>query len=82
MNASAVPNCHGAQNSCGENGLFSQYGTDPSWSPYKADAVPTAITTAQNNTFSGNTYTGPWAFMYFNQSTILSLAQAQAKGLS
>ena len=82
MNASAVPNCHGAQNSCGENGLFSQYGTDPSWSPYKADVVPTAITTAQNNTFSGNTYTGPWEFMYFNQSTILSLAQAQAKGLS
>jgi hypothetical protein len=82
MNSSAVPGCDGARNSCGENGLFSQFGTDPSWSPYRGDLVPTAITTAQGNTFSGNTYTGPWEFMYFDQSTILSLAQAQAKGLS
>jgi parallel beta-helix repeat protein len=79
---SAVPGCDGTQNSCGENGLFSQYGTSPSWSPYKAGAVETAITTAQDNTFSGNTFVGPWEFMYFDQSTILSLAQAQAKGLS
>ncbi|MGH3276426.1 MAG: right-handed parallel beta-helix repeat-containing protein [Streptosporangiaceae bacterium] len=82
MDPSAVPHCAGTKNSCGENALFSQYGTDPSWSPYRANAVPTAITTSQGNSFTGNTYAGPWAFMFFDQSTILSLDQAKAKGLS
>jgi hypothetical protein len=34
MTESAVAGCKGASSSCGMNGIFSQFGTDPSWSPY------------------------------------------------
>jgi parallel beta-helix repeat protein len=80
MTDSAVARCSGASNSCGENALFSQYGTDPSWSPYKGFSISNAITTERNNKFTGNTYNGQWEFMYHDQSTILTLAQWKAKG--
>jgi Right handed beta helix region len=47
-------------NGCGFNGLFSEYG---STAPYTAWVVPKNISDNQNNHFSDNTYTGPWAFM-------------------
>lgn len=80
MSYSAVPGCRGAANSCGENALFSQYGTSPTWSPYKGFAISKAITKARGNKFSHNTYVGTWKFMYHDQSTILTLAGWRAKG--
>jgi hypothetical protein len=80
LDESAVPGCKGSDNSCGQNAVFSQYGTQPSWSPYKAFVISNAITTARNNRFSGNTYNGPWSFMYHDQSTVLSMADWKAKG--
>lgn len=65
-------------NGCGLQGLFSNYGTDPSWSPFKGDLVEQAITFSQANVFSNNTYVGPWQFMAHDQSVILTPAQWQA----
>jgi nitrous oxidase accessory protein NosD len=80
IDPAVVANCKGASNSCGENGIFSQDGTDPSWSPYQGSVIKDAITTSRGNKFSGNTYTGPWKFMYWDQATVLSMADWQAKG--
>ncbi|PID96386.1 MAG: hypothetical protein CSA84_05145 [Actinomycetales bacterium] len=48
---------------CGINGLFSNWGSYPSWSPWKGDVVNDAITFNQNNRWENNTYSGPWRFM-------------------
>jgi hypothetical protein len=80
MNDADVPGCQGAQNSCGENAIFSQFGTDPGWSPYKGTVIEQAITGPQHNTFSGNTYSGTWEFMFSDQAGILSLAQWNKDG--
>jgi hypothetical protein len=69
--------CTAASN-CGYNGVFSEYGSDPSWSPYKADIVPTNITLHQNNKFYDNTYSGPWCFMGWQLGTSVSFKQWQA----
>lgn len=50
-------------NTCGFNGLFSNYGTYPSWSPYQGSLVEDDITFHQNNVWSDNTYNGAWNFM-------------------
>jgi Right handed beta helix region len=76
----AVRGCQGAANACGENGIFSQYGTDPGWSPYKGFVIEDAITAARNNRFTGNSYSGPWRFVYREQSNVIAPAQWQAKG--
>jgi len=47
---------------CGRNAIFSNYGTYPSWSPYKADKISKAIVYDQGNVFSNNTYVGTWNF--------------------
>jgi hypothetical protein len=57
---------------CGRNAMFSQYGTYPSWSPYKAWAVSDAITFAHGNVWSSNTYTGPWQLMVHNTGRTVS----------
>ena len=44
---SAIPGCNGSSNSCGENALFSQFGTSPSWTPYKGMTIPDAIVATQ-----------------------------------
>jgi Right handed beta helix region len=51
------------KNMCGFQGVFSEYGSYPSWSPYQGTAVEKHITEQQNNHFTANTYTGPWRFM-------------------
>ena len=80
MNDSAVTGCKGSANSCGENGIFSQYGTGPSWSPYTGASVEEAITGSQNNRFKDNTYRGQWEYMYQNQGTVIDYAQWRMKG--
>ena len=61
-----IPGCNLATTSCGQNALFSQYGTVEQ--PYLGWIVPTNITNNQNNGFTNNTYVGPWNFMPFCQS--------------
>jgi hypothetical protein len=75
-----VPACTGSAVSCGENAIFSEYGTYPTWSPYSGFAVSNAITTTQHNVFSDNTYDGSWSFMWHDQSQVLSFAEWQAEG--
>jgi len=59
---SKIPGC--TQDAvCGYQGLFSNYGTYPDWSPYKHYVVPNHITHRQDNRWSHNTYVGPWRFM-------------------
>jgi Right handed beta helix region len=80
MNTSAVARCRGSANSCGENAIFSQYGTSPSWSPYKGTVIERAVTAHAGNRFSANTYTGHWRYLYGSQDGVLSAPQWRAKG--
>ncbi len=57
---------------CGFIGLFSEWGTDPSWSPYKGKSVEYHITFGQHNHFAANTYQGPWHFMALEQNQVVS----------
>jgi hypothetical protein len=75
--AADIPGC-AASVSCGFQGLFSNYGTYPNWSPYKGEVIERAITFKQHDVFSDNAYTGPWLFMAHDQGTILSAAAWQA----
>jgi Right handed beta helix region len=52
---------------CGYNGLFSNWGTFPTWSPYQKATVQDAITHKQGNKFYDNTYSGPWNFIVHEQ---------------
>ncbi|HTX59898.1 MAG TPA: right-handed parallel beta-helix repeat-containing protein [Verrucomicrobiae bacterium] len=63
---------------CGFQGLFSNWGTYPSWSPYQGQRIERAITFAQHDRFRDNAYTGPWHFMAHDQSVVLSASQWQA----
>ncbi len=77
LSASAIgPDCT-VSRSCGLQGLFSQYGTNPDWSPYRGEIVEHAITTLQHNQFTDNTYVGPWHFMVHDQSQVVDFATWQ-----
>jgi Right handed beta helix region len=69
-------------NECGFQGLFSEYGTYPSWSPYKAATVENHISFGQNNHFSQNTYRGPWRFMVQSQGKVVTWALWRGKPFS
>jgi parallel beta helix pectate lyase-like protein len=69
--ASIGPSCT-IQKGCGFQGIFSEYGSFPSWSPYKGTIVEKHITFDQNNHFSDNTYHGPWRFMVLQQGNVVS----------
>jgi hypothetical protein len=60
------PEC-GFSTGCGFNGLFSNWGTFPTWSPYQKATVQDAITFRQGNKFYNNTYAGPWNFIVHEQ---------------
>jgi hypothetical protein len=49
--------------SCGFNGLFSNYGTYPRWTPYRGEVVAQNLTFKQNNVWRRNTYVGDWQFV-------------------
>lgn len=65
------PTCTAAKD-CGFQGIFSQWGTYPSWSPYMAQTVEKHITFSQHNVFRSNTYHGPWSFMALQQGDMIS----------
>jgi len=77
LNAANVPMCS-VDNSCGLNGLFSNHGSYPSWSPYKGSVIKENITFHQNNVWVNNSYTGPWNFMVYDQATVLPWAKWRA----
>jgi hypothetical protein len=58
--------------------VFSNYGSYPSWSPYKGTVVQNAVTYNQNNTFSNNTYEGSWRFLPFEQGNLKAFNEWQA----
>jgi hypothetical protein len=60
--------CAGA-NWCGLSGIFSNYGTYPDWSPFKAWTIPDRITFSQNNVFRNNKYYGDWKFKLRDQGS-------------
>jgi parallel beta-helix repeat protein len=62
---------------CGYNGTFSNWGTFPTWSPYKAKTIQDAITFDQGNRFYSNTYGGPWKFIVHEQGARVSWAAWQ-----
>ncbi len=57
---------------CGIQGVFSEYGSYPSWSPYQGTTVETNITFKQDNHFEDNTYQGPWSFMALQLGNFVS----------
>lgn len=63
---------------CGRQAVFSNFGTSPTWSPYKGDVIQQAITYSQNNRWHDNTYTGTWSFSPFDPSRYITAAQWQA----
>ncbi|HEX2591328.1 MAG TPA: right-handed parallel beta-helix repeat-containing protein [Rhizomicrobium sp.] len=72
-----IADCAGSL-SCGQQGVFSNYGTYPSWSPYKGEAISQAITFHQNNVFMNNAYFGPWGFTAYDASRKLSFGEWRA----
>ena len=70
MNRANFFNC--STTMCGRNAIFSNYGTYPSWSPYKADTISKAITYNQGNVFSNNTYVGTWNFTALDTGDLIS----------
>ncbi len=76
-NASKIPGCS-FSTGCGYNGVFSNWGTSPSWSPYQKTMVEQNITFNQNNRFFNNKYIGGWHFMPVDQSHSLTFSAWQA----
>lgn len=66
------------QSGCGYNGIFANWGTFPSWSPYHGDTVQEAITFDQENRFFANTYTGPWRFLIYGQGNTVDWSRWQS----
>jgi glycosyltransferase involved in cell wall biosynthesis len=64
-------NCSAAV-ACGFQGVFSEFGSYPSWSPYQGTTVEQAITLHQGNRFFANVYNGPWQFMGTQQGNVIS----------
>lgn len=63
IDPSAMPSTCRTADGCGYVGLFSQWGSDPSWSPYQGTVVEKHITDDQHNQFRANRYIGPWHYM-------------------
>jgi len=72
------PAALGCATGCGRMAVLSNWGTYPEWSPYQAAVVQQAITFEQDNTWHDNTYVGPWTFMPYDVSRVLTPAQWQA----
>lgn len=60
---------------CGYVGVFSNYGSYPSWSPYQGTVVEQHITFDQGNRFADNSYRGPWRFLGLDQAHVLTWKQ-------
>jgi hypothetical protein len=70
--------CTGTVAGCGQETVVSNYGSSPTWSPYKGTTVQSAITYQQNNHFANNTYTGDWQFVPLQPGGTVSFSSWQA----
>jgi len=70
MNRAKVGNC--ATSMCGRNAIFSNWGSYPSWSPYKGEVVSKAIVFGQRNVFSSNRYVGRWNFTVWDTGRLIA----------
>ena len=70
MKRANFANC--AASMCGRNAVFSNYGSYPSWSPYKGEVISKAISYDQGNAFSNNTYVGGWSFIALDTGNLVS----------
>jgi hypothetical protein len=75
------PSCT-VENRCGFQGIFSEFGTYPAWSPYKGTIVENHLTLSQNNHFLSNTYVGPWHFIVYDQGDVVNWADWQVQPYS
>jgi Right handed beta helix region len=71
--ANIGPECTPAKY-CGFNGIFSQWGSEPSWSPYHGTVIENNIIFHQNNHFMSNIYEGPWQFVARQQGNAVDWA--------
>ena len=76
MNRANFANCPTSM--CGRNAIFSNWGSYPSWSPYKAEVISKAITYDQGNVFSNNSYVGTWNFTVLDTGKLVSRTAWQA----
>lgn len=76
LNPANVNNCNSTY--CGRMAILSNYGTSPSWSPYKNDVIQKAITFNQNNHWTNNKYFGSWKFMTENTDNVRDWSAWQA----
>lgn len=67
-----------ANNFCGQQGVLSNYGTYPAWSPYQGSVIGKQIAYQQNNRFINNRYTGDWFFTVQDSATKLGLLAWQS----
>jgi hypothetical protein len=79
LNKANINGC-GKARTCGEQAIFSNYGTYPSWSPYKGPVIEDAIASGQNNQFFDNTYTGDWHFVLHDAANELDFGAWQSSG--
>lgn len=56
-------------------GLFSNWGTYPAWSPYKGAVIEQSISTDQHDVWADNVYVGPWRFMVHAQGNVVGLGE-------
>ncbi len=68
----------GSARTCGDQGLFSNFGTYPAFSPYRAAIIQDAIAFSQNNRFFNNTYNGEWHFVAHSRDTVLDFRTWQS----
>lgn len=73
MDRGSIPQCT-TNKACGFQGIFSNVGTDPDWSPYMGSVIQEAITFDQNNVFSNNTYIGDWYFKAKEQDKVYNFS--------
>ncbi|MFN2606336.1 MAG: right-handed parallel beta-helix repeat-containing protein [Acidimicrobiales bacterium] len=76
MDPAAVGDCNPRY--CGRMALLSQWGTAPTWSPYKGKVIEDAVTYSQNNQFANNSYFGTWQFVAHDTAHMYSFAAWQA----
>ncbi|KFU75472.1 hypothetical protein BB31_41185 [Amycolatopsis lurida NRRL 2430] len=71
----SAPDCTGL---CGRMAVLANYGTYPSWSPYRGNVVSEAVTFHQDNEWFSNTYVGHWSFVAHDASRSLDVTAWQA----
>lgn len=65
-------------NHCGVTSILSNWGNWPDWSPYRRGVIQEAITFAQTNVWSNNTYRGEWRFEPLKPGNLLTFTDWQA----